>query len=595
MSETPGATRGSPHATDTPLGGCKLSKRETESLTELSNRHDLRHPSRDVVDVKEVKARDLVGRGHFCGDEGVPQEAGDLNGGSVVESHGLMGRGFMIETKSAANFKRVPPTSRVVVWRWTALYGARLNRSGAGPTLEEDDVAEVGLDRLRSHPEDGAEVSDEPVRVRNGVLDVRPAEFTAEGNRVEADTLGAKLRRGDLSLKHLRVEDEGYLVGGAVVARVVVHDTGRNRIGEHPGGHSASKVVAGGEVINNVVEPTERSLNPKRGDQIANLAAVEANVIAVTRLSHEVVRRLGGENQRIDRAAVLAAIGQKTRTLTVHDIVDLVENRVGDVGVRGDIRVASPRGVEVEGNRVAVGVSEGNPFEVVVRRTIRVRVHESEDRGAGRETGDEVTCKAHELVTVAVLDGVTSRLGERLGDRIELLVALSSKEEIFKRKLRRLDFSTLKEVRLQLLGEPNERAGVIVSDGPVAVVVTTEGARRLVGRAVERLFTFLSGSTKRAVSTLKDCEVSPFDPSVGTGGILRGDRPIINKGGELVALVLRESGLRKEVKPRGDVKRVSVDLRPDDVGLLGHDGVKGGECGIAGIDECHGALLGWVV
>jgi hypothetical protein len=28
---------------------------------------------------------------------------------------------------------------------------------------------------------------------------------------------------------------------------------------------------------------------------------------------------------------------------------------------------------------------------------------------------------------------------------------------------------------------------------------------------------------------------------------------------------------------------------------LGHDGVKGGECGIAGIDECHGALLGWVV
>ena len=184
------------------------------------------------------------------------------------------------------------------------------SRCSAG-ALEQDDVTEVSLDRLRSRSKNTTEESDGPVRVLLNIRDVGPLELTLVVNRVKLKSVTTGNRCRDQGLHHVINKNEGRFKISSFVVRIGLNDlSGRvvriwvyRRQERSPRVRIISTLISKSsgkarcKVVAQVVEAPEALLYTKRCDKIRNFRVVVANVIAESCLGLKLVGCLRRTNQ----------------------------------------------------------------------------------------------------------------------------------------------------------------------------------------------------------------------------------------------------------------------------------------------------------
>lgn len=424
--------------------------------------------------------------------------------------------------------------------------GLRLGSGSVLRALEDDHVTEIGLDRLDGTGEDTTEESDSPVRVGDFIRDVGPLEVATVVDGIEADATSPGEGVRDLGFANVRVDDERSLVRSGFIRCLRGSDPSRHIVRHDAGKSGTCEREARSEVIDQVVIPTERLLNTKGSDKIADLAIVVADIVAETSLRKELVRRFRGTHQTENRATVLATVGIRTTTLADHVVVDLVKDRVGDVCRRNGKRGRSPS-TEVKGSGDRV------TFKPVL------------DRSASGNRANVAVANPSELVTISVFPRIPDSFGHGVHDGTKLFLAVNGESEILQRDAGGFDNRTVNGVVLQLLGEPNIRPFVQRSGAATTLDIFRSVLERLVEiRSEEVIGTGIKGSERR-----------PSNPSRVASRISGRDSPIIDQRGKLITHPVREGRLLHQIEPRGSVERPIVNVLVDPVCLFGKDRVDG--------------------
>ena len=352
------------------------------------------------------------------------------------------------------------------------------------------------------------------------------------------------------------MDDVSSLEVSGVIGSVVAGDATADGVGLNASHSAAADREARSEIVNQMVETTERFLDSKRSDKVRHLRVVVANIVAEASLSLERVGSLRAEDDCEHRTTVFLAVRLSGSTATDELEVQRVEDLVADVGGR---RVVVRRTAR---NEVVSEVNFGDLF-AFKQRGCRL-VDDSHDRSARSKAGNKVRCNFLVLITVAVFPCVAARLSEHVKDGAELLLTVSGETEVFQRDAWRLDNCTADAVLLELLAELDVRT--LVGSASAATALD------IVGSVLEGLVELRS--VERVGASIKSSKVAPCDAlNAGTGSSGSGDRAVIHKGGQLVAHAFRESGLLNEIHPRRSVEGTLVDVLTDAVSFFGEDGV----------------------
>jgi len=313
------------------------------------------------------------------------------------------------------------------------------------------------LERTATILEDGEPTTDLTERVIHRVPDVQPEELSGVVVRIVIERSAGDVRADLLNgfLIHIRVEDISGLIRGGVVSRVddpLLTVRCRTReVGVNLRERAVSVGVAGNLKVNEVIEPTEATINTEGSNKLARRGIAEIlTQIAVG--AEQLAARFSGGNQSEDCGSVLTTERVVTSTITDKLNANNIKLILRKLGRR--LRKRGVASVAV----VQVGVaSNGGRNRGSVIFSLRSR----------RNLRDE----AEILRTTAVVQNRAGKLGQLLDSLGDLTLNLKGGLQIVQADARSL-IGPLSEVpsnrgltELEILGSRNATIGRRSSDG----------------------------------------------------------------------------------------------------------------------------------